>query len=425
MTWIDRRLSARYLGAIVSVLGLSSGCGAGVDDVEAVSSEESALVRADSRTSASAAVAAPAAIATTALRARVGGTSQLSSAPTLAIATAVTSSSTRYFVLDVGALGGNPTLLHMNQTGGVIWNANAHAFLYRNCASRDLGSLAGGATQANAINNDDVVVGKSFKDGRFHAFSWSNGVMHDLGGTLNEEATAINFWGDVAGVESVDGTLAATGVRYVDGVVGAMARFLVNPPSGFANAPEVVAMNDSWVVVGTTTMGGQKIAAISFNFGALWQRIAGIPGFELNTLPAAINYAGHVVGTAQQGAVARAFLSRDPTSPAADLGTLPGGTFSSALGINRHDRVVGFADTNSAAGMVVVATLHDGTTMVDLNTRLWNPEGWLLTQATAIGDDGRIVGVGSLNNLPHGFILLPMSSSPLVPPCPPSTLIAD
>jgi probable HAF family extracellular repeat protein len=424
MASVHRKSSVRRFAAIASVLGLSTACSADIDGSAVESTDEPGL-----GSSADSGVPAESvAVASTQLNA-----STLSSVvpvltatklPTVTLTptlttTTPTTSSTRYFVLDIGAVGASTQSIHINQAGAVAWNAGSHALLFRDCSSRDLGSLAGGTTQANALNNSDVVVGKSFKNGKFHAFSWSNGVMRDLGGNFNEEATTLNFWNDVAGVESVDGTLAATGVRYADGVAAPMARFLLNPPSGFANAPRVVAMNDSRVVVGSTGPKGSTIAAISFNFGALWQRLAGVPGMESSTEPAAINYLGHVAGTAGQG-LPHAFISRDPALPATDLGTLPGGSLSVASGINRYDRVVGLADRNAT----VTAMFHDGTTMVDLNTRLWNPTGWVLKLAADINDKGQIVGFGSFNGSMHAVLLLPMPQAPLVPPCRPDVATA-
>jgi hypothetical protein len=113
----------------------------------------------------------------------------------------------------------------------------------------------------------------------------------------------------------------------------------------------------------------------------------------------------------------RAFISRDPTLPATDLGTLSGGTFSVGSGINSYDRVVGLADKNGG----VTAMFHDGTTMVDLNARLWNPTGWMLQLAA---DKGQIVGFGSFNGAMHAFLLLPMSQPPLVSPCMPNVATA-
>lgn len=410
MTRTHRKLGLRF-GAVLSLLGLSSACSLDVADESVASADELALTRGDTAPLGDASLATTPAPSGPSTQINVGVIPTATLGPTLS--TSPTTSATRYFVLDIGSVGSNTKVIHISQTGSVAWSNDSSAFLFKNCTSRNLGSLAGGTTQANALNKNDVVVGKSFKNGKFHAFSWSNGVIKDLGGSLNEEATAINFWGDIAGIESVDGTLAATGVKYVDGVVGAMAKFLVNPPSGFANAPRVAAMNDSRVVVGAVGSTSSNIAAISFNFGAQWQRLQGVPGLEFNTEPAAVNYLGHVTGVAGQG-LPRAFISRDPTQPATDLGTLPGGAFSVGSGINSYDRVVGLADKNGGGPF---AMLHDGTTMVDLNTRLWNPSGWVLKLAADINDKGQIVGFGSFNGGMHAFLLLPMTQAPLVPPC--------
>src|SRR6266851_3841678 len=105
-----------------------------------------------------------------------------------------------YYIFDTGPVVDDLTLSRLNQGGQMIWNSGGHAYLYQNCASRDLGNLGGGQSVANDINSNGVVVGKSKQSsGRWRAFSYSNGAMHDLGGSTNsliwEEATAINFWG--------------------------------------------------------------------------------------------------------------------------------------------------------------------------------------------------------------------------------------
>src|SRR6185436_4146490 len=190
---------------------------------------------------------------------------------------------TRYYVYDVGAIVGNLTMFRVNQNGAMIWNSNGRALLYQNCLSRDLGHLGGGSSVARAISGNGVVVGKSRKaDGRWRAFSYSNGTMHDLGGgspihpLLFEEATAVNFWGDTAGIESAAGTLALTAVRYSDQVATPMARF--QTPQGLVTVTNVDDMNDSGDVAGSIRNGANSIALRSSNLGHLWTQVAGVPG---------------------------------------------------------------------------------------------------------------------------------------------------
>jgi len=70
-----------------------------------------------------------------------------------------------------------------------------------------------------------------------------------------------------------------------------------------------------------------------------------------------------------------------------DLGTLPGGSSSSALDINERGQVVGQADN----GSVGLAFLWQQGTMIGLGTL-----GGSHTTGIAINDSGQIVGQGIL-----------------------------
>jgi probable HAF family extracellular repeat protein len=325
---------------------------------------------------------------------------------------------TRYYLYDVGAVKGNPTVFRLNQNGAMVWNSGGHAFVYQNCQSRDLGHLGGGLSVARAINNNGVVVGTSREaSGRMRAFSYANGTLHDLGGSASanvwEDATAVNFWGDVVGVESVLGTLSRTAVRYQSGVAARMASFFLTPPGQFLVVTDVVDLNDSSEVLGMIRTSFGTTAVRSPNLGNLWIKVNGVPQLDAVTTPSAMNRYGHVAGIAGNGFV-RAFISTNPALAAIDLGTL-GGALSMGLGINNYDRVVGWAEQTSGGGPR--AFIHDGTTMTDLNTRLWNGTGWLLREAFAINDAGQIVGEGVFNNQVHAFFLQPMRFPPVFNPC--------
>lgn len=338
----------------------------------------------------------------------------LSSAPLFAAAPVVT----RYWILDVGVL--NPPLspFKINNSGAMIWNSGNHAFVYRSCLTRDIGSLGGGQTLARNIGPDGSVVGTSLNAaGRWRAFRYASGAMHDLGGGTSsslilEEATATNFWGDIIGVESVQGGLAPTAVRYQDGGAWPMASIFV-PPFGFTRVTDVVDMNDSRVVVGSLTTSSGRTAVISTNLGYQWTTLRGVAGLGSITTPRAVNRYGHVAGVAGNGFV-RAFISRNPALDATDLGTL-GGQLSMGLGINNYDWVVGWAEATSGGGPR--AFVHDGTSMFDLQSLLWNGGGWQLLEATGVNDAGVIVGAGTLNGTRHAFLLLPMPTFPVRPPC--------
>lgn len=335
------------------------------------------------------------------------------------IAAAQTPSITRYYVYDVGAISTtDASSFRLNQTGQMIWNANGHAFVYQNCQSRDLGHLGGGRSVAAAINNNGTIVGRSQQPGgRWRAFAYANGTMHDLGGSTSpqifEAATAVNFWGDIVGIESVQGTLSPTAVRYQGHGVSQMARILLHPPDGWSPITDVVDINDSRDLVGTIVDGSTVKAFVSTNFGSLWAPIAGEPGLEGATFPRAMNRYGHVAGIAGNG-FTRAFISRDPSVPATDLGTFPE-QLSFGLGINNYDWVVGWAEQTSGGGPR--AFIHDTTRLTDLNTALWNGTGWVLREAFAVNDAGQIVGEGEHNGQTRAFFLQPLARPPVFNPC--------
>src|SRR5260370_12706892 len=69
-----------------------------------------------------------------------------------------------------------------------------------------------------------------------------------------------------------------------------------------------------------------------------------------------------------------------------DLGTLPGGIFSVARGINEHGQVVGFSETNGLSQSH--AFLFENGAMVDLGTL----PGADFGEATGINNRGQVVG---------------------------------
>ena len=87
------------------------------------------------------------------------------------------------------------------------------------------------------------------------------------------------------------------------------------------------------------------------------------------------------------------------------LPLLAGGLRSSANDINEYNQVVGSSETLVNSSTVKHAFLWnqaDGMT-ADLND--WATDGWVLTAATAINDNGDIVGTGYLHGVEHGFLL--------------------
>jgi probable HAF family extracellular repeat protein len=126
-----------------------------------------------------------------------------------------------------------------------------------------------------------------------------------------------------------------------------------------------------------------------------------------NSIARSINENGWSVGSAQiaGNAAWRAFLL--PPEETLDvnrdhLGTLGGD--SHAIDLSIHLVVVG---VSRLADNTRHAFVYDGTSLYDLNDLIPSDSGWVLNEASAINDDGLIVGTGTLGGQTRGFLLVP------------------
>lgn len=115
-----------------------------------------------------------------------------------------------------------------------------------------------------------------------------------------------------------------------------------------------------------------------------------------------INNNGQVVGYGDTASGYNAFLYSNGTMT--DLGTLSGGGISQATGINTNGWVVGYGNTASSAQD---AFLYSGGHLLDLNSLLSPGSGWTLQDATGINDLGQIVGTGTFNGQNQAFLMTP------------------
>ena len=272
-------------------------------------------------------------------------------------------------MVDLGTLGGNPQqedsqAYGINNSGQIVgwsWNSNnaGHAFLDSGGTMQDLGTLGGTASGATAINNSGQVVGNSTtttaSSPPAHAFLYSDGSMQDLGTFGGEWSVAygINDSGQVAGWASYGSSYLGHAFLYSGGT-----------------------MQD----LGTLGTG-----AYSWAYG--------------------INNSGQVVGASyiNSSSTEHAFLDSGGTMQ--DL-TPVGSAGSEALAINNAGQVVG--NNNGQA------FIDSGGTMSDLNGLINPALGLVLENATAINDQGWIVGYGyaaaDVYKLIHGYVLKPALS---------------
>ena len=319
------------------------------------------------------------------------------------------SSALAYEVID---LGENVTPKAINNAGAVVGSSNtdqypATAFRW----SAGVLELIDGGTSANAINDSGQVAGSTV-DGAF-VLDGSYRDWSDFG------AFGINQWGAVAGykvgknpyqprslpynpaiydgskwdvfdiaklyprgtrqavyadrfiLNGINSAGYAVGYKYRYGLAGSSA-ILIDPNVNVNDASDVVYL--------PTPAGGH---AVDINDNNL---VTGTTGSNSRTIP--VTYS-------------QAFLYEYGTDRLTILPLLEGGLRSSASDVNELDQVVGSSE--SAAGSRAVIWDESGA-ITDLNSMM-SAAGWVLTSATAINDYGDIVGSGTLNGVPHGFLL--------------------
>ncbi len=132
----------------------------------------------------------------------------------------------------------------------------------------------------------------------------------------------------------------------------------------------------------------------------------------LGFYPNAINNSGEIVGLGpavtnetQASLYAGGTLTR--------LGTLSGGDSSFPYDINNNGQIVGFANRTLGDGTSNHAFLYSGGAMTDLNTQIPSNSGWTLVAATAVNDNGCIVGYGTnATGQSDAFLLTPIPQLP-------------
>ena len=236
---------------------------------------------------------------------------------------------------------------------GSVGGPDSSAFLYQDHLLRSLGKLPGGRYSiGRAVNRRGEVAGVADNaTGMARAFLYKSGNLIDLGAFSDDGPTVaygLNDFGDVTGFSALSNSLTADAFLYKDG--------------------ELID-------------------------------IGGLPG-SLLSVGTAINESRQIAGTSS-GASSQAW--RWHNGHFTILGTLPGGTNSSANGINSAGEVVGAADLSGVSDSH--AFLYSHGKMHDLNGMISAKSGWVLNVAQAINDEEEIVGAGTINGESHAFLL--------------------
>jgi probable HAF family extracellular repeat protein len=318
---------------------------------------------------------------------------------------------TQYTVTKLGTLGGSFGVANaINASGQVVGEAQtaggeSHAFLWEAGVMYDLGTLGGSESVAFGINDSGKVVGwaetgdwdPTFLDFYSHAFLWEGGPMQDLDfGGYSSLASDINESGHVVG------SLGGYAYSWTSGMLGDLG-------GGYGQAWAVNELGDVVGAADTATWETHAFVWVDANDDGMPD-----PGEtrDLGTLGGTssfaygINDSGQVVGEAQTaGGDTHAFLWQDDVMW--DLGTVSGTGNTWALDVNSSGHVVGGGQTGAFLWM-------DGE-MYDLNSLIAGDAGCFLAEARGINDAGQIVGFGAGGGSNFvAFLLTPVIAEPSV-----------
>ncbi|MEH2259039.1 DUF3466 family protein [Nostoc sp.] len=326
-----------------------------------------------------------------------------------------------YSLTDLGNLTGEAYsyATDINNSGEIAINTLGGSFFYSNGSLQKISPLPGDSQLGvTGINNLGQVVGNSIgkTDSDNNVFIYSGGTTQNTG--LKGIPYAINDSGEVVGGTTGGGIFPKLAFPYG-------AAFLYrNGTTTIINSN----LNENYVAYGINNLS--QVAGISGSSGRAFLSDNGIIT-NLGTLPGDrysqandINDSGQVVGSSGLTGVndTHAFLYSSSTG-LQNLGRLrPTDLFSTGLGINNLGQVVGFSGTSNnffaADGNGLRAFLYSDNTLYDLNDLIapGSEAGFTLTAASAINNNGQIVGRGAVNGELHAFLLTPTSSVSVAEP---------
>lgn len=238
-------------------------------------------------------------------------------------------------------------------TGGVAGAAGTmHACLRIGATTTDIGTLGGPSSMGLALNENHWVVGDSMlADNRTtHAFVWRNGAMLDLGTLGGAGSRAVD----------IDG-LTVVGFADILGTRAHAVRWVLNEAGGIVSKTDLGTLGGSvtsaaFAVHGDTVVGSSNDRAVLWNASGIvdLNTLIDAKSYWVLTKAIGIDSAGRIVGVGRHKGLTRAFvmvpqipadLDGDGIVGAADLAILLGawGSTDPQLDLN-HDGSVNAPD---------------------------------------------------------------------------------
>lgn len=291
-------------------------------------------------------------------------------------------------IYSIGSLFDAPGLASVRDIGDdgrAVGFSGPHAFITTSFPDGpghmvDIGTLGGGSSEARAINSQGRVVGTAAIDEQ-HTFAFISAPNPTGPGQL----TNLGALGDGQGSAAFD-------INASNRVVGTSHYVPSNGDSPGSRA---------FISLPDPTGGGQLI-----DLGTML-------GDEDSSFAYGINDNGQVVGAARSvSGETHAFISQPNPTGIGQLIDIGVNEFDSgAYGINSEGVVVGWMDTGETTHAFVSDPSPTGQGHIyDLNSLLIeNVFAFVLSEATAVNDNGQIVGWGFVQSRRHAFLLNPVT----------------
>lgn len=260
-------------------------------------------------------------------------------------------------------------------------------FIWNGVNWTGLPSLQGEISYARGINNEGIAVGAADAgNNQFQAVLWNQDSLVPLGnlGGPYSEAFDINNQNQVIGI-SLTPTENFHAFRWMEGEIVDL---------GTLGGPNSIALdiNDIGMIVGAADTPSGGLHAAFWDVGADRPTDIGTLG-GLNSIATALNENAQVVGYSEKvDGTIQGFLWE--SGEFKELNFMEGyNTF--ALGINEIGQIVGFAENGTGDQR---ALLWNDLEPIDLTAAFPDGAGSRLIEASDIGDDGVIVGLGEFTD---------------------------